>query len=139
MPRASVRARLGRQALVASERRLRRRRRALRPASCCLSPVLLAAGFTLVLPKTFSGENSIKDDYNAIHVADTPCTDALRAVPGRFRTIRAHGTAVGLPSDDDMGNSEVRRPRFHGGRLWGGGGWQRLAVVRQHGLPLLLP
>ncbi len=28
-------------------------------------------------------------------------------VPGRWRTIKAHGKAVGLPSDDDMGNSEV--------------------------------
>ena len=28
-------------------------------------------------------------------------------VPGRWRTIKAHGRAVGLPSDDDMGNSEV--------------------------------
>jgi hypothetical protein len=54
-----------------------------------------------------AGENPIKDDYNAIHVADTPCTDGLKAVPGRWRTIRAHGKAVGLPSDDDMGNSEV--------------------------------
>ncbi len=54
-----------------------------------------------------AGENKIKDDYNAVHVADTPCVDSLRAVPGRFRTIKAHGTAVGLPSDDDMGNSEV--------------------------------
>ncbi|PSC70092.1 2,3-bisphosphoglycerate-independent phosphoglycerate mutase [Micractinium conductrix] len=63
------------------------------------------------------GENSIKDDYNAIHVADTPCTDALRAVPGRFRTIRAHGTAVGLPSDDDMGNSEVGHNALGAGQL----------------------
>ena len=55
-----------------------------------------------------AGENKIKDAYNAIHVANTPCTDALKEVPGRWRTLRAHGTAVGLPSDDDMGNSEVR-------------------------------
>ena len=54
-----------------------------------------------------AGENPIKDDYNAIHVAETPCTDGLKTVPGRWRTIRAHGKAVGLPSDDDMGNSEV--------------------------------
>lgn len=27
--------------------------------------------------------------------------------PRRWRTLRGHGTAVGLPSDADMGNSEV--------------------------------
>ena len=55
------------------------------------------------------GEN-IPDEWNAIHVADTPTTDALKKVPRRWRTIKAHGTAVGLPSDADMGNSEVRSP-----------------------------
>ena len=29
--------------------------------------------------------------------------DALAAVPNRWRTVKAHGTAVGLPSDADMG------------------------------------
>ena len=53
------------------------------------------------------GENKVKDEYNAVHVAETPTTDALKDVPGRWRTVRAHGTAVGLPSDADMGNSEV--------------------------------
>ncbi len=53
------------------------------------------------------GENENKDKFNAIHSAETPVTDALKEVPGRWRTVRAHGTAVGLPSDADMGNSEV--------------------------------
>lgn len=53
------------------------------------------------------GENENKDKFNAIHSAQTPVTDALKGVPGRWRTVRAHGTAVGLPSDADMGNSEV--------------------------------
>lgn len=53
------------------------------------------------------GENKVKDEFNAVHVADTPTTDALKEVHGRWRTVRAHGTAVGLPSDADMGNSEV--------------------------------
>ena len=40
--------------------------------------------------------------------ADTPTLDGLRLTrPNRWRTVKAHGTAVGLPSDDDMGNSEV--------------------------------
>ena len=54
------------------------------------------------------GENKYKDEYNAVHVANTPCFDNLRQLaPKRFREIQAHGTAVGLPSDADMGNSEV--------------------------------
>lgn len=57
------------------------------------------------------GENDVKDEFNAVSAANTPCYDKLRAqAPDRFRTVRAHGTAVGLPSDADMGNSEVRCP-----------------------------
>ena len=48
------------------------------------------------------------DKYNAISRADTPCMDSLKnAAPDRWMLLKAHGTAVGLPSDDDMGNSEV--------------------------------
>ena len=36
----------------------------------------------------------------------------------RYRLIRAHGTAVGLPSDDDMGNSEVGHNALGGGRCY---------------------
>ena len=43
---------------------------------------------------------------NAVKMAHTPTLDRLMAdypmIP-----LRAHGTAVGLPSDDDMGNYEV--------------------------------
>lgn len=40
--------------------------------------------------------------------ARTPALDGLAAgAPHRWRTLRAHGTAVGLPTDADMGNSEV--------------------------------
>jgi len=43
---------------------------------------------------------------NAVKAAHTPTLHHLeQTVP--FITIKAHGTAVGLPSDDDMGNSEV--------------------------------
>jgi hypothetical protein len=42
-----------------------------------------------------------------------PCPIAPRPPPRagtarRYRSVKAHGTAVGLPSDADMGNSEVR-------------------------------
>ena len=45
------------------------------------------------------GENVNKDEWNAIHIADTPVTDGLRKHKGRWRTVQAHGKAVGLPSD----------------------------------------
>lgn len=74
-----------------------------RAANFGLLPVLPDARLRRLPPIVPSpGENKIQDEYNAIHVADTPCTDALKNVPGRWRTIRAHGKAVGLPSDDDM-------------------------------------
>ena len=55
------------------------------------------------------GENEYKDKYNAVYTADTPVLDKLRSPANRWRIVKAHGTAVGLPSDADMGNSEVRR------------------------------
>ncbi|BDA43229.1 2,3-bisphosphoglycerate-independent phosphoglycerate mutase [Coccomyxa sp. Obi] len=63
------------------------------------------------------GENENKDKFNAIHSAETPVTDALKEVPGRWRTVRAHGTAVGLPSDADMGNSEVGHNALGSGQV----------------------
>ena len=53
------------------------------------------------------GENKHKDEFNAVHSARTPNVDKLRANAERCRFVQAHGTWVGLPSDDDMGNSEV--------------------------------
>ncbi|MEZ4398477.1 MAG: 2,3-bisphosphoglycerate-independent phosphoglycerate mutase [Kofleriaceae bacterium] len=46
------------------------------------------------------------DAADAVKLARTPTLDRL-LVPGRYLALRAHGRAVGLPSDDDMGNSEV--------------------------------
>jgi 2,3-bisphosphoglycerate-independent phosphoglycerate mutase len=56
------------------------------------------------------------DDGDAVHLAPTPTLDALRRSP-RWRTLRAHGRAVGLPSDDDMGNSEVGHNALGAGRV----------------------
>ena len=54
------------------------------------------------------GENDIKDEYNACHTARTPTMDSLRDRGSKyFRSVLAHGKAVGLPTDGDMGNSEV--------------------------------
>jgi hypothetical protein len=60
---------------------------------------------------------NVEDQYNAVFSADTPTTDKLRAVPGRYRSVKAHGTAVGLPSDADMGNSEVGHNALGSGQV----------------------
>jgi 2,3-bisphosphoglycerate-independent phosphoglycerate mutase len=46
------------------------------------------------------------NDTNAVFLANTPNLDSL-AGSSLYATLQAHGTAVGLPSDEDMGNSEV--------------------------------
>lgn len=49
-----------------------------------------------------------RDEGDAVWVARTPNLDAFPTLEGAVTTqLAAHGTAVGLPSDDDMGNSEV--------------------------------
>ncbi|MEN9309753.1 MAG: hypothetical protein RL173_3685, partial [Fibrobacterota bacterium] len=57
---------------------------------------------------------------NAIHAARTPVLDSLFANHPWTR-LRAHGTAVGLPSDDDMGNSEVGHNAMGAGRVFAQG------------------
>lgn len=61
------------------------------------------------------------DEYgNAVKAAYTPVLDRL------FKTcpntgIKAHGTAVGLPSDEDMGNSEVGHNALGCGQIYAQG------------------
>ncbi|HPL17633.1 MAG TPA: 2,3-bisphosphoglycerate-independent phosphoglycerate mutase [Spirochaetota bacterium] len=58
-----------------------------------------------------------ENEGNAFHLARTPVLDRLmRDCP--YTTLRAHGTAVGLPSDDDMGNSEVGHNALGAGRIF---------------------
>jgi 2,3-bisphosphoglycerate-independent phosphoglycerate mutase len=54
---------------------------------------------------------------NAVTEADTPTLDALLASP-LSTSLQAHGPAVGLPSDDDMGNSEVGHNALGAGRVF---------------------
>ncbi|XP_010683420.2 2,3-bisphosphoglycerate-independent phosphoglycerate mutase [Beta vulgaris subsp. vulgaris] len=62
------------------------------------------------------------DKYNCIHVAETPTMDSLKqGAPEKWRLIKAHGTAVGLPSEDDMGNSEVGHNALGAGRIFAQG------------------
>jgi len=86
---------------------------------------------------------------NAVQAAKTPVLDRLlESCPNT--TLRAHGTAVGLPSDGDMGNSEVGHNAIGAGRvfqqgaklvnhavasgeMWQGETWQRLiAQVKEN-------
>ncbi len=61
-----------------------------------------------------------ENEGDAFHLARTPNLDRLRdtCING---TLQAHGTAVGLPSDEDMGNSEVGHNALGAGRLFAQG------------------
>src|SRR3989344_2453371 len=57
------------------------------------------------------------DDSDGVFLAKTPCLDGL--VQSKLYTqLKAHGTAVGMPSDDDMGNSEVGHNALGAGRVF---------------------
>jgi 2,3-bisphosphoglycerate-independent phosphoglycerate mutase len=93
------------------------------------------------------------DPGDAVFAARTPVLDFLLRQPA-VTTLCAHGTAVGMPSDDDMGNSEVGHNALGAGRtfdqgaklvdaaiksgsLFEGERWQELvARVKQHGRTL---
>ncbi len=96
-----------------------------------------------------------RDESDAVWLARTPTLDALEADPSVVSIpLAAHGRAVGLPSDDDMGNSEVGHNALGAGRvfdqgaklvnaaiasgaLFEGAPWKRaVARVRESGEPL---
>lgn len=64
-----------------------------------------------ITPETFG---------NAVASAYTPTLDYLMA-NHPTRLMKAHGTAVGLPSDDDMGNSEVGHNALGCGQVYSQG------------------
>ncbi len=57
---------------------------------------------------------------NAVAAAHTPTLDRLMKEYPTL-AIRAHGTAVGLPGDDDMGNSEVGHNALGSGQVFAQG------------------
>lgn len=57
------------------------------------------------------------NDGNAFAKARTPLLDSLMK-GDLYRTLKAHGLAVGLPSDADMGNSEVGHNALGAGRVF---------------------
>lgn len=60
------------------------------------------------------------DEGNAVFMADTPNLDKLMNSK-LYTTLKAHGPAVGLPSEDDMGNSEVGHNAIGAGRVFAQG------------------
>jgi 2,3-bisphosphoglycerate-independent phosphoglycerate mutase len=93
------------------------------------------------------------DQGDAVWLARTPTLDGLEKTALTTR-LRAHGTAVGMPSDDDMGNSEVGHNALGAGRvfdqgaklvkraiddgsMWKGDAWQEaVRTVKESGEPL---
>ncbi len=57
---------------------------------------------------------------NAVHSAYTPHLDELMATQPNIQ-IQAHGLAVGLPTNDDMGNSEVGHNALGAGQIYAQG------------------
>ena len=57
------------------------------------------------------------DESDAVASARTPTLDWLRSLPSAT-ALAAHGTAVGMPSDADMGNSEVGHNAIGAGRVF---------------------
>ncbi len=74
-----------------------------------------------VLTIVMDGVGIAKDtEGNAVKRAYTPTLDKLmKEYP--MVTLKAHGTAVGLPSDDDMGNSEVGHNALGSGQVFAQG------------------
>lgn len=86
---------------------------------------------------------------SAIAAANKPTLDRLFAQYPNIQ-LRAHGTAVGMPSDDDMGNSEVGHNALGAGQvyaqgaalvadsiasgaLWQGQAWQEIVASAKAG------
>ncbi|MCK5581061.1 MAG: 2,3-bisphosphoglycerate-independent phosphoglycerate mutase [Candidatus Omnitrophica bacterium] len=61
-----------------------------------------------------------QDDSDGVFVAKTPCLDELFKSK-LYTTLQAHGKAVGMPFDDDMGNSEVGHNALGAGRIFAQG------------------
>ena len=58
-----------------------------------------------------------RDETDGVFLAYTPVLDELFQEP-LFTKLKAHGTAVGQPTDEDMGNSEVGHNTLGAGRVF---------------------
>ena len=61
-----------------------------------------------------------RDERDGVFMAHTPVLDGLLQQK-LMVSLQAHGTAVGLPSEDDMGNSEVGHNALGAGRVFAQG------------------
>jgi 2,3-bisphosphoglycerate-independent phosphoglycerate mutase len=92
---------------------------------------------------------SPREEGDAVKTARTPVLKSLMTTKP-MTVLRAHGTAVGMPSDEDMGNSEVGHNAFGAGRvfaqgaklvaesissgnLWQGQGWKDVVAAAKAG------
>ncbi len=80
-------------------------------------PVLRAPEGPVVLLILDGVGEGAGDEFDAVALARTPNLDLLRST-GLAASLRAHGTAVGLPSDADIGNSEVGHNIMGAGRVF---------------------
>ncbi|MBN2360840.1 MAG: 2,3-bisphosphoglycerate-independent phosphoglycerate mutase [Deltaproteobacteria bacterium] len=69
------------------------------------------------------------DEGNAVWCARTPTLDAIHR-KYLHTQLQAHGVAVGLPSDEDMGNSEVGHNALGAGRVFDQGSKLVSAAIR---------
>ncbi|MDP4172382.1 MAG: 2,3-bisphosphoglycerate-independent phosphoglycerate mutase [Bacteroidota bacterium] len=61
-----------------------------------------------------------ESDNNAVYLAKKPVLDKLMSSELKTK-LKAHGPAVGMPSEDDMGNSEVGHNALGAGRVFAQG------------------
>jgi len=73
--------------------------------------------FCIVMDGIGIGKDNLS---NAVKHAKTPTLDMLMSKYPTLK-LKAHGTAVGLPSDDDMGNSEVGHNAIGAGQVFAQG------------------
>ena len=73
-----------------------------------------------------------QDETNAVYLAKTPVLDRLWATEKLYTQLKAHGPAVGLPAEDDMGNSEVGHNALGAGRVFAQGA-KRVNIAIENG------
>jgi len=117
------------------------RNESLSQVAAAVGPVVLIVMDGYGLSKTDAG--------SAIAAANKPTLDKLFAQHPNIR-LRAHGTAVGMPSDEDMGNSEVGHNALGAGQvyaqgaalvansiasgeIWQGQAWQEIVAAAKAG------
>ena len=85
---------------------------------CAGTPILPAPRGPVVLLILDGVGVGAGDEFDAVALARTPNLDLLRRTGLAAASLRAHGTSVGLPSDADIGNSEVGHNIMGAGRVF---------------------